>query len=75
MAGAAAPCKSAVGIVTVGDAFEVCAPWTAARRKRQELPRARLREPDGRTREWHSAVLERYSRRTRRVDEGSYRGS
>ena len=33
------------------------------------LPRARLHEPDGGTREWRSTVLPRYGRRTERVDE------
>ena len=33
------------------------------------LPRARLHEPAGGTREWRSAVIPRYGRRTERVDE------
>ena len=33
------------------------------------LPRARLHEAEGRTREWQSTVIPRYGRRTRRVDE------
>lgn len=33
------------------------------------MPRARLRAADGRTREWQSAVMPRYQRRTAQVDE------
>jgi putative transposase len=33
------------------------------------LPRARLHEAEGSTREWQSTVIPRYGRRTRRVDE------
>jgi putative transposase len=32
------------------------------------LPRARLHQPDGTTREWHSTVLPRYARRTATLD-------
>src|SRR6478752_4937915 len=32
------------------------------------VPRARLREEDGTTREWRSAVLPRYARRTRQLE-------
>ena len=34
-----------------------------------QLPRARLQSPTGETREWQSAVVPRYQRRTGRVDE------
>jgi transposase-like protein len=34
-----------------------------------QLPRARLQSPAGQTREWQSAVVPRYQRRTGRVDE------
>jgi transposase-like protein len=34
-----------------------------------EMPRARLERADGRTEEWRSTTVERYQRRTRRVDE------
>jgi putative transposase len=34
-----------------------------------QLPRARLQSPSGETREWQSAVVPRYQRRTGRVDE------
>lgn len=34
-----------------------------------QLPRARLQTPTGQTREWQSAVVPRYQRRTGRVDE------
>lgn len=34
-----------------------------------QLPRARLQSPAGETREWKSAVVPRYQRRTGRVDE------
>jgi putative transposase len=34
-----------------------------------QLPRARLQSPAGETREWQSAVIPRYQRRTGRVDE------
>jgi transposase-like protein len=34
-----------------------------------QLPRARLQSPPGETREWQSAVVPRYQRRTGRVDE------
>jgi len=33
------------------------------------MPRARLEGEDGRCREWHSAIIPRYQRRTERVDE------
>jgi transposase-like protein len=33
------------------------------------MPRGRIEDDDGRTREWHSAVIPRYQRRTERVDE------
>ena len=33
-----------------------------------EMPRARLAEPDGKTREWQSQVLPAYQRRTRAVE-------
>jgi len=34
-----------------------------------EMPRARMERSDGRTEEWRSTTVERYQRRTRRVDE------
>jgi transposase-like protein len=34
-----------------------------------QVPRARLFRPDGGTQEWHSELLPRYQRRTRKVDE------
>lgn len=40
-----------------------------------KIPRARLRNADGSTSEWHSSILPRYQRRTQRVDDallGSY---
>ena len=33
------------------------------------MPRARLEGEDGRRREWRSAIIQRYQRRTERVDE------
>lgn len=37
--------------------------------RRLKIPRARTNEPDGTSREWRSAMLPAYQRRTRRVDE------
>jgi transposase-like protein len=34
-----------------------------------DMPRARMERADGTTREWRSAIIDRYQRRTRRVDE------
>lgn len=46
---------------------------TTAGQLKVELPRARLNNPDGTTREWTSAVVPRYQRRTADVDEAIVR--
>jgi transposase-like protein len=46
---------------------------TTAGQLKVELPRARLNNPDGSTREWTSAVVPRYQRRTADVDEAIVR--
>lgn len=42
---------------------------TSLGRTEISMPRARIERPDGRTKEWRSATIGRYERRTRRVDE------